>query len=407
MTTKEVRSEAREAREAGDAGVLDPEVRLTGAGGRSRQHGGRPPDSTAVRLKLSIEVFDASDGALYLLRLGAGDDLVLRSPRAHDRALIELLAEGYHGAAELELALRARGLPSDAVAESLAMLERAGLLEPVPGPETLPGPEAERYDRQLIYLSDLAAPGVSSQQLQGRLGRSRVLLLGCGALGSWAASALCGAGIGSLVLVDDDRVELSNLNRQLLFTEAQLGEQKIIAAADSLWRHSSALEVIGVSRRVRGVGDLEDLLDGVDLVIATADWPPHELPRWVNTACLAAGVPYLTAGQFPPKIRVGPLVLPGESACLECLETATRREYPLYDELAAHRARGGTPDAALAPTAGVAGALLASEALHHLVGLRAASTSASILFDLRTLAVERHPVAREPDCPACSSSSRP
>jgi molybdopterin/thiamine biosynthesis adenylyltransferase len=229
-----------------------------------------------------------------------------------------------------------------------------------------------------------------------------VLLLGCGALGSWAASALSGAGIGSLVLVDDDRVELSNLNRQLLFGEAQLGRLKVDAAAEALSRHNSELELLRHPLRVRGTADLAGLLDGVDLVIATADWPPHELPRWVNRACLAAGTAFLTAGQFPPKVRIGPLVVPGRTPCLECAETAARHQHPLYDELADHRARGGTPDAALAPTAGVAGALLASEALHHLLGMSAASAAAAIILDLRSLQIEHAPVDREPGCPACA-----
>jgi molybdopterin/thiamine biosynthesis adenylyltransferase len=402
MTGREVRDEAREARFAGDAGVVDPEGGLSARGGRAHRVGGRPPGSAAVRLKLSVEVFAASDGALYLLRLGAGDEFVLRAPRPEDRALIEILGGGYRTPAELAQELGARALPFAEVGESLAALDAAGLLEPEPRGAPLPPGLAERYDRQLIYLADLAGPGIAAAELQARLRRARVLLLGCGALGCWAASALCGAGVGSLVLVDDDRVELSNLNRQLLFGEAQLGRLKVDAAAEALHRHNSALEVRRHPLRVRGVADLALLLDGVDLVIATADWPPHELPRWVNRACLATGTAFLTAGQFPPKIRIGPLVVPGRTPCLECAEAAARLRHPLYDELADHRARGSTPDAAMAPTAGVAGALLASEALHHLLGLDAASAAGAAIVDLRTLQIERAPVAREPGCPACA-----
>jgi molybdopterin/thiamine biosynthesis adenylyltransferase len=203
-------------------------------------------------------------------------------------------------------------------------------------------------------------------------------------------------------LVDDDRVELSNLNRQVLFSEDQVGQEKTKAAAETLRRHNSQLEITTHERRIRASADLAELLDGVSVVIATADWPPHELPRWVNEACLGAGVPFITGGQFPPRLRVGPLVIPGQTPCVECLENAVRRDYALYDELAAHRARRSMPDAAIATTSGVIGCLLASEVQHLLVGQKPASEAAALTLDLQTFAAERQPIERDPACRACS-----
>lgn len=404
IETEEVSREAQEAREAGHAGSVHPEVRLRTEADRVPAPGTRST-RPRVRLKESIEVFPASDGALYLLRLGAGDDLVLPDPGPEDRALLKLLGEGYRTAAELEAELERRGLAGD-VGESLELLEAADVLETEPGPEVLQSIDAERLDRQLVYLADLAGPGLSSHDLQRRLLDSKVLLLGCGALGCWTASTLAGAGVGALVLLDDDRVELSNLNRQILFAEDQLGELKVRAAESSLRAHNHRLDVEGVVLRVRGPRDLAAHLDGVDLVIATADWPPHELPRWVNEACLRASVPYMTAGQFPPRARIGPLVIPGRTACLECLERRTRREYPLYDELSRHRAQGSTPEAAMATTSAVIGALLASEAMHHLMGVESRLASRAMLLDLRRLVVELEEVGRDPACPLCGELAR-
>jgi bacteriocin biosynthesis cyclodehydratase domain-containing protein len=402
-----VKNANSQARQPGRSGFIKPEGRLNRAGGR-RQGDRRSPDSSppAYRLKRSVDVFPATDGTLYLLRSGAGDEFAIKGS-GFDHALLENLAKGYATAPELSAALGSSDHDGSDIVTTLAMLENHGLLERR-RPALLGATDAERYDRQLIYFSDLAGPGRSSEELQQRLLAARVVLLGCGGLGSWTACGLACAGVGSLVLIDDDEVELSNLNRQLLFTESDLGQPKVDVGAQALKRHNSELQVDVARRRVKGPADLGDLLEGADLLIATADWPPHQLPRWINQACLRAEVPYITAGQFPPLVRVGPMVLPGRSACLECLERQTRRDYPLYDELAAHRARHPTTAATVGAVSGIVGSMLAMEAIHLLVGNdRPASVNTALIMDLRTMTIAGEPVSRDPDCPLCSQPQGP
>jgi bacteriocin biosynthesis cyclodehydratase domain-containing protein len=402
-----VTHEDREAAEAGDPGCGDQQGRLRVTGGRGTAGAPRPPAQPARhRLKRSVEPFTASDGSLYLLRLGAGDDLAIADPSPADREVLAALADGYASERELRDRLAGAGIPPDGVGETLAQLRDAGVLE-VDDRDGLLDPETtERYDRQLAYLADLTAPGEPAAALQKRLGETSVALLGCGGLGSWVACGLSCAGIGRLTLIDDDRVELSNLNRQLLFAEAAIGELKVEAAAATLRAHNRRLETRLVRRRVRGPGDLADVLEErPDLLISTGDWPPHELPRWVNGACLRAGVPWIGAGQFPPRLRVGPLVVPGRSACLECLEIAARRDYPLYAQIADRRAASRTPDASVGPVSAVIGSLIASEAMHFLLGaFTPASVGNALLFDLATMELAREPVAREPACPECAAA---
>jgi bacteriocin biosynthesis cyclodehydratase domain-containing protein len=283
-----------------------------------------------------------------------------------------------------------------------------GLVEGSGDEQLLSSQQRRRYDRQLIYFSDLAAPGTSGEALQRRLGDAKVVILGCGGLGSWAACGLACAGVGSLVLIDDDRVELSNLNRQILFAEAELGQPKVDAAARTLAAYNSELKLAPVRRRVRGPSDLADVLDGADLLIATADWPPYELQRWVNRACLDAGVAYISAGQFPPLVRVGPMVLPGSSACQECLERQTRRGFPMYDEVTAEISKKPPRAATLGAASGVVGSMLAMEAVHLLTDAsRPASVDTALILDLRTMRLSKERVRRDPACPECGSGEAP
>ncbi len=378
--------------------------RLNDRGDRPDRPAGRFSSNPHLyRLKRSLEIFERPDGDVYVLRLGAGDDLVVRSPSPRDRSLLHALDDGF---ASLDQLCDRLGRNAGELAGEIEQLIDAGLVEVREAKRPLSPPAAERFDRQLVYLADLTAPGESADELQARLGRARIAIIGCGGLGSWVACGLSEIGVGSLVLIDDDRVELSNLNRQILFREDQLGQLKVEAAAESLHAHNSQLAVEPVVRRIEEAADLREILDpGVTLVVTTGDWPPHDLPRWVNSVCAEQEIPWIGAGQFPPRLRVGPLVIPGASPCLECLENDARRTHPLYDEVAAFRDRRSRSDPSVGPVSAVIGSMIASEAMHLLVGDTApASVGHALIFDLRSMSLDRVPIPRDPDCGTCGAS---
>ena len=138
-------------------------------------------------------------------------------------------------------------------------------------------------------------------------------------------------------------------------------------------------------------------------MVCTADWPVHEIGRWVNPACLELGVPHTSAGQFPPRVRIGPTFVPGRTACLECQECAVRRGFPLYDELVAHRRKHAPVAATLGAPSGLIGSLLAMEVIHSITGISEPATlGRGLVFDLRDFSSHWEPVEPDPGCPlAC------
>jgi molybdopterin/thiamine biosynthesis adenylyltransferase len=362
--------------------------------------------ATARSLRPLVEVLDADDGSLYLLRGPAHGDLVVREASAATRAVVHALRTP-GSVAEVVERCRATGAQVDgaAVGEVLAALEAADLVEAAPPAAPPLAPEdRQRLDRQLLYLRQVAPEGVHGEVVQARLRRSRVVVLGCGGLGSWAAWAIASLGVGTLVLVDFDVVETTNLNRQLLFAAADVGRLKCEVAAERLRAFDPALDVVPVSCRLGGVDDVVAQVEGADLVIACADAPPYDIARWIDAGCRAAGVPHISAGQLPPLARVGPFVVPGEAPCVGCLERALRATTPLYGELEKMRKADPRPAATLGPACGLIGSMLALDALGWLSGLHRPSTLARVLtVDIRTMEVSATPVAADPACPCAAA----
>jgi molybdopterin-synthase adenylyltransferase len=348
------------------------------------------------RLKRTTDSVRSAAGDVYFLRPGADSDLVIEEPEGAALSLLEAL-DGTRSGEELE-----REFGAGTVRAALASLEGASLLEDAADDERVPARERARYERQLRYFSDVAPAGWPPSDCQQRLRQARVAMLGLGGLGSWASYALACCGVGELVLVDGDRVEESNFNRQILYRERDVGRLKAEAAAETLAAFDSACRLTSVPRRLEGTADVREVIEGADFVVNGADWPAHDIERWVNAACFEVGVPFITMSHSPPVAHVGPLYVPGTTGCFACQESSYRQAHPLYDELVEQRRGRSSPAATLGPVCAFVGGHVALEALHQLTGLVApASRGVAYVYDLRTMRVTSEPVRRLAGCAVC------
>ncbi|HEX3999442.1 MAG TPA: ThiF family adenylyltransferase [Pirellulales bacterium] len=168
----------------------------------------------------------------------------------------------------------------------------------------------DRYTRQMRY------PPIGETG-QRRLAAARVLICGCGALGSAAADTLARSGIGRLRIVDRDFVEITNLQRQVLFDEADAAEglPKAIAAAAKLGRINSAVEVEPLVADVTA-GNILALCDGVDLIVDGTD--NFETRFLLNEAALRCKIPWIYGGAIGA-IGQAMTILPDRPPCLRCV----------------------------------------------------------------------------------------
>ena len=248
------------------------------------------------------------------------------------------------------------------------------------GPVTLGDAELERYARHIV-LKEIGGAG------QMRLRGATVALVGAGGIGSPAIQYLAAAGVGTLVVIDDDRVDLSNLQRQTLFGTADIGADKVAAAAAAVARITPHVGVEQHCERI-DVANAESLLAGVDVVVDGCDNFATRLA--IADACLALRIPLVSAavGQFEGQLGVY-RGWEADKPCYRCLV-------------------GGDPDRAEASCAeagvvgamtGVMGSLAALEAIRALVAFGDDPAGKLLLIDalafrFRTIALPKDPGCR-------------
>jgi molybdopterin-synthase adenylyltransferase len=171
-----------------------------------------------------------------------------------------------------------------------------------------PGRGQDRYCRQSL-LPEIGAEG------QRRLSGSRAVIVGLGAMGSSVATTLVRAGVGEVVLIDRDLVELHNLQRQILYSEDDLNRAKAVAAAEILQKVNSSVKIEAQTKDLN-VTNAEKLLTGADIILDGTD--NLQTRFLINDVCVKHHIPWIYAGAVGTGGMVMP-ILPGRTPCFRCL----------------------------------------------------------------------------------------
>lgn len=241
--------------------------------------------------------------------------------------------------------------------------------------------QSVRYARH-IRLEEIGVAG------QRKLANSKVLVIGAGGLGSPVIMYLAAAGIGELSICDFDHIELSNLQRQILHTTADVGRDKVDSAADAIARLNPDVAVRTIGWAIDG----DDLLDEVRRADAVVDASDNFETRFaLNQACVSTGTPLVSGAaiRWEGHITVIDPRVPG-SPCYRCL----------YEE-------DGDPDepcalvGVFAPLLGVIGSLQGAETLKLLLGTGEPLIGRLLMFDAAAGATRTVRYRRDPACPVC------
>lgn len=240
-----------------------------------------------------------------------------------------------------------------------------------------------RYSRQIL----LPHVDVSGQQ---KLSRARVLIIGLGGLGSPVATYLAAAGIGELVLVDFDHVDLSNLQRQIIHTTNSVGEPKVESAKIRIGELNPEVKVETIATKLEG----EALAREVERAAVVVDCTDNFEARFVlNEACVNAGTPLVSGAAIRFEGQVSVFNNDGKSPCYRCLYRDEGEEELRCSE-----------NGILAPVVGVIGTLQATEVLKMITGIGKTLNGRLMIFDGLTMEWRTMKLRRDPECPVCSKN---
>jgi len=234
-----------------------------------------------------------------------------------------------------------------------------------------------RYDRQIIIDG-------FGEQGQKKLREASVFIAGAGGLGSPAAIYLAAAGVGKLRIVDRDKVDLSNLNRQVLHWDKDVGKVKIESAKEKLQMLNQDVTIEALEETI-SEENVYELVDGCDLIVDALDnFPTRYL---LNKFALEQNIPFFHGGVYGFEGRAM-TVIPGKSSCFRCLyrKGAPEFKFPVI---------GVTP--------AVIGCIQATEVIKYLVGIGELLTDRLLVYDGLGMTFMEMKLKKDPDCEDCGN----
>lgn len=257
----------------------------------------------------------------------------------------------------------------------------------------------QRYSRHNLYfdLIGLEKPFVKYDSLKDKV----VGLIGMGGIGSNVAMNLAGAGIGTLIFSDGDIIEKTNLTRQFLYKESDIGRYKVDAAKERLAALNSTLILKPVKESISDTDIFYKYFSECDFIVISAD-SPVAIHDWINDAAIELGFAYSNAGYIEKFGIIGPLVKPGETACYECY----KYDNPFATKSNFEKQGVELNKAHQAPSYGPLNTMVASiqsnEVIRYLLGMENKTFSTRLLIDSEIYKIYEEEFNRDEKCEACS-----
>lgn len=271
---------------------------------------------------------------------------------------------------------------NDGMATKLNNGDSIYILPAVAGGSDLKNEDLQRYSRQ-IMLDEIGFVGLE------KLRKAKVCVVGVGGIGNPVVTQLTAMGIGKLKIVDRDIIEISNLHRQHLYTEEDIGRVKVEAAKARLQQINSSVQIEALPNSVTKY-TAENIVKGFDIVVDALD--SIDARYALNDACIKLNIPLIYAGALG---MLGSIctIIPNKTACLRCIFPALAE-----DDMPTCSTEGVHPSILY-----LVGGIQVSEVVKIILGERPTLENKLLYIDLNDLSLEKVPVFRQAECPSCGT----
>lgn len=359
------------------------------------------------KLNSSVSVVKINDAILEFFKSNTRQQLRIR---VHDDSILQLVSS-LDGERDVKQIVSEENLDLDDLNALLDYLRNKGILDNVEAKADFM--QYSKYRRVIHFLSEYSTSHEHLLQMWKSIQEARVLIIGLGAVGTWVACNLAESGVGSLILMDADVVDISNLHRQYGYDEADVGKYKIDVIERRIHEYSDRIQVCKICKFLTE-NTLEDTLRELDetsisLVINCADKPNVDMTSlWIGEYCMKHGIPHIIGGGYNMHLSlIGQTVLPGQTACVKCFQKKLEEENSINPEMVKKLAVRNRKVGSFAPMCSLIASMVGMEAIKVISGCCMPSNiNRRGEFDIYTMDIKYKQYEKRDDCEWCGEAGK-
>ncbi len=322
------------------------------------------------RLKLLVEYLTSDDKIYFFIKPGVAIEMADPSKFIATTCKIMDGKKDFNEIKEILFPLFPKETPY--LENLLSVLDKEYLLEDISQNYTdkLTVYDSIRWSRNIEFFGTYCKATDNKYSFQEKLKSTKVAIFGLGGVGSNVLYNLIAMGICNIKAVDCDEVELSNLNRQIIYNESDIGKLKSEAAKDRISQFLSFADIEFINKKISNSEEIEEIIKDTDIIISAIDQPREEVMDWFNIACVKRNIPFI-CGTLDQKVAICYTIIPGKTGCIECWKNSSKKSSLLFQKLIGNDnfVPADSPNVAIMPFISIVTGLIGCELLKIITGI--------------------------------------
>ena len=355
------------------------------------------------KLNSTVSVVKLNDQILEFFKTNTRQQVRIK---VQDDAILQLVTS-LDGEKEIDQIAKEQNIDPSELKVLLDFLQGKGILDNVePKSDFF---HYEKYRRVIHFLSEYSVSHEHLLEMWKNINSATVMIIGLGAVGTWVACNLAETGVGRLILMDGDNVDVTNLHRQYGFREEDIGKYKIDALEQRIHEYSKDIQITKIPRYLES-NTLDDVGEpGINLIINCADKPNVDTTSlWIGEYCMRHNIPHIIGGGYNMHLSlIGQTVLPGKSACVKCFQTQLEEENKIDTSVVKKLVVKNRKVGSFAPMCSLIASMVGMEAVKVLTKhIEPSNINRRGEFDIYTMDIKYKPYEKRDDCEWCGEHGK-